>query len=178
MSMVIVEHKSHSYAPRTFHNAYVADLTVAIAVDHSTAGELLTRRSAGKRFLALNFGDSAIDNARLLFADVKKRRVRILNVAGNGIYTFTKSGIQRETVHQYVYNVLQQVHQFYPIAKIVSGGQTGVDIAGAMTAYKLGIDMEITFPKGFRQRNEQGQEVYNTYDQIVEQIKEGAGRLV
>lgn len=177
MTMVIVEHKSHSYAPRTFHNAYVADLTVAIAVDFETSGELLTHRSAGKRYLALNFADSALDNARKLYADMKKRRVRILNVAGNGIYTFTKSGVWKETVHQYVYNVLQQVHEHYPIPKIVSGGQTGVDIAGAMAAYKLGIDMEITFPKGFRQRNEQGQEVYHTYDQIVEQIKEGAKHL-
>lgn len=176
--MTIVEHKSHSYAPRTFHNAHVADLTVAIAINHYTGGELLTQRAARSKFLALNFTDDTIGNARLLYAQMKQREVKVLNVAGNGIHTFSKNGVWKATVHQYVHNVLQQVHEHYPIGKIVSGGQTGVDIAAAMSAYKLGIDMEITFPKGYRQRNEEGEEVYSTLDEIIEQIKSGAESLL
>ena len=36
--LTIQEYKSTSYAPRTYHNAHSADLTVAIACDFNTAG--------------------------------------------------------------------------------------------------------------------------------------------
>lgn len=31
--LTILEHKSASYSPRTYHNASVGDITIAIAVD-------------------------------------------------------------------------------------------------------------------------------------------------
>lgn len=45
--LTILEHKSSSYAPRTYENAAKADVTIAIAVDYNTAGERLTHKAAG-----------------------------------------------------------------------------------------------------------------------------------
>ena len=49
----IVAHRSPSYVPRTRENADTADLTIAVAADYSSAGERLTKRSAGSKYLAL-----------------------------------------------------------------------------------------------------------------------------
>ena len=51
--MKIIENKSSSYAPRTFANAKSADLTIAFAIDFGTAGEQLTKKAAGQRYVAV-----------------------------------------------------------------------------------------------------------------------------
>lgn len=173
----LVEHKSSSYGPRTFHNAKSAQLTAAIAINFNTAGEKLTHKAAGECYITLPFLDPCLDNARRLYVACKRFRVETLNIAGNGIATFADANVWRETVHQYVFNILRQVHAHYPIQKIVSGGQTGVDIAGAMAACKLGIDAEITFPLGFRQRDENRVDHYYSEEEIMKQIVEGASKL-
>ena len=45
--------RSSSYAPRTQVNASSADLTVAFATDYATAGERLTMKMAGYRYVAV-----------------------------------------------------------------------------------------------------------------------------
>lgn len=72
-----------------------------------------------------------------------------LNVAGNGIYTLIKKGVEQETINQYVYDVVSLVHKHWPLDKIVSGGQTGVDTAGLVTGCALDIDTVGHGPKGF-----------------------------
>lgn len=62
----ILEHPSSSYAPRTWANAANSDVTIAMAVDYSTAGERLTHKAAGKRYLALPLDEAWIVNARKL----------------------------------------------------------------------------------------------------------------
>ena len=52
-SIVVRETVSPKYHDRTVMNAREADLTVAFAVDFSTAGEKLTREAAGDRYLAI-----------------------------------------------------------------------------------------------------------------------------
>lgn len=44
----MTEHSSTSYGPRTFANAFAADLTVRIAADFDTAGEVLTKQACDK----------------------------------------------------------------------------------------------------------------------------------
>lgn len=175
--MRLVEDTSWSYAPRTWHNAKSADLTIAVALDYTTHGEALTKKAAGDRFLALPFNTPVEENARVLTDYVHERQVKVLNVAGNGIHTFTKAGVWEQTVFLYIYLLLRTAHAEVPFSKIISGGQTGADIAGIIAARKLGIDFEATFPKGYRQRNANGQDSAHTFEEIVQQI-ENAVRIL
>jgi hypothetical protein len=169
--MKLSEHSSSKYSPRTYHNAKSSDLTVAIAVDFSTAGEKLTHKAAGHNYLALNFNEDWIVNARKLYKELKKRQVKILNVAGNGIYTFGKHGHRQKEINRYLYQIISKVHEFYKIEKIISGGQSGMDIAAIVVAEKLGIDCEATFPKGFIMRFQNGKDEEFTEEQIKHYIE-------
>lgn len=177
----VQEHKSPSYSPRTYHNASVADLTAAFAVNFYTAGEKLTHKAAGDKYVALDLGLEAIEAARLLYKACKKHSVSTLNIAGNGIYTLYAKGIDQHDINVYLYTVLSLVHKHHPLTKIVSGGQTGVDLAGGVVAKYLGIDCTMTLPKGFKMRFENGVDedmgqesvVLKLVDDWVEMLKRG-----
>ncbi len=179
MMLTILQHKSYHYSPRTFHNASVADLTVAFAVDFTTAGEKQTHQAAKteERYLALSLFEEPLPNARKLYKAFKAVNGRVLNVAGNGIYTLTKHDIWQVTCNLAVYLTLRQVHEHYPIQRIVSGGQTGVDIAGGIAGYKLGIETILTLPGGFVQRDADKVDRQHTEAEIRQQVIEGAARL-
>jgi hypothetical protein len=166
----ILEHSSSSYAPRTWANAADADVTIALAVDYNTAGERLTHKAAGDKYLKLDLQDSEIVNARNLWRVVHKIENPVINVAGNGINTVVKHGCNQDKINWYVYSMLGLVHKHYPISKIISGGQTGVDISGGWAAVKLGVDCTITLPKGFLQRHEDGKDVTHTREEILAQL--------
>ena len=100
-----------------------------------------------------------------------------MNVAGNGIYTFRKYGISQEYVNLYVLSILKQVHEHWPIKKIVSGGQTGADIAGLVAGVVLDIDTEAMYPKGYKMRYENGKDVECDPEQIREMIMSYAEKL-
>lgn len=166
----IIEHSSKSYAPRTWANAANSDVTIALAVDYTTAGERLTHKAAGDKYLALPIEDTWIDNARLLWHWIYPLDSRIINVAGNSIYTLKRQRITQDAVNKYLLNVLEIVHKHTPIDKIISGGQTGVDIAGAWAGHKLGIPVCVTLPKGLIQRHEDCNDREHTYEEIMKQI--------
>jgi len=171
MALVIREHKSSSYGPRTYANANDADVTIALAVDYSTAGERLTHKAAGGRYLKLDiFNTSVIDCARLLWKRLQTAEGSVINVAGNGIYTLAKHGWTQEITNGLVYHMLDLVHEHHPITKIISGGQTGVDLAGGYAGWKLGIDTVMTLPKGFKQRGADGVDREHTEDEICKQV--------
>lgn len=177
MNLTLVEHKSASYGPRTFHNAKSADLTLAVAVDFSTFGERLTNKAAGDNYLAIPYDMDSVSAARLLYRELFRRKAKVLNVAGNGIHTFTKHGIRQQAVTMHLYFILGLTNKHYPIKKIVSGGQTGMDIAGGIVGCKLGIPVEMTFPKGFRQRDEAGVDSEHTEAEIRQQVLNGMNQL-
>jgi hypothetical protein len=175
-ALTVNDHKSSGYRERTKFNADSADVTVAIAKDFTTAGERLTRTVAGNRYTHFGFGDARKDG-RALAQLMQQRGATSLNVAGNGIYTLAKHGMTQAEVNQHVYELLSEAHAINPITKIVSGGQTGVDIAGAVAAKALGIDAVITLPQGFLQRNEAREDRRLSRAEIVRQIEEGAAAL-
>lgn len=169
----IIEFRA-GYAARTKYNAQAADLTVAFAVDFETAGERLTRKCAA-HYLGLYLdGDK---QGVLLLAACHAQRALSLNVAGNGIYTLAKHGWTQERVNQHVFDVLRYVHRNLPLVRIVCGGQTGADIAGAMAASALDIDCEITMPKGYIQRDAYGKDWPHTAQEIRAQVEEGVKHL-
>jgi len=161
----LVEHKSAYYGPRTWHNA-AQGVTLAYAVDHYTAGEKLTQKAAGAKIVFGHPYDDDIKVARTLFLALRHFNCRTVNVAGNGIYTFAKHGIGQVNVNDAITNILHTVHLHWQIEHVVSGGQSGSDLAGLIAAEKIGIDSTGTWPKGFKMRYEDGKDVNHTREQI------------
>jgi len=168
--LTVEEHSSPKYSPRTYVNANGAELTVAFAVDFSTAGEKLTHKAAGERYLAIKLGGDPIPAARQLYAALRRHGAHTLNVAGNGIYTLMVNGTTQRQINLWVYDVLAKVAEHWPLKHVRSGGQTGVDIAGVVAAHVLDIDALALLPKGFIQRHEDGVDRTHTEGEIRQQI--------
>lgn len=171
MTFEIKEHKSSGYAPRTYHNASVGDLTVAFAVDFTTAGEKLTKKAAGSRFVSIDIGMSYIETARILYKACKKHDVKVLNIAGNGIYTLEKRGMDQHSVNMYLYSILSLIEQHWPLKGIVSGGQTGIDLAGGVCAKYLGIPCTMMLPLGYKQRFSNGVDITQSCEDVMKQVE-------
>lgn len=177
-AMKFLESKSEKYPPRTYHNAGTADLTVAFAEDFTTYGEELTKKAAGEKYIAIHLQTDVKEAARALYRECRKRGVKKLNVAGNGIYSLVHFGWTDQSLNQYIYDVLGLVHTYLPFESIISGGQTGVDFAGGVAGEVFGLDCEMTFPKGFKQRNIDNVDITSTVlelqavlDNFVSQIE-------
>lgn len=173
----VVEHPSYGYQARTKHNADSAGLTVAIASDYSTAGERLTARVASGKYLAVPIDAEPAKAGVRLAKAMRQLGTTTLNVAGNGIYTLAATGRTQEQVNRHVYETLKMAHELRPITQIVTGGQTGVDIAGAVAARALGIPVVVTMPRGFKQRNAQGRDLNLSAAEVTSQIEHGAQAL-
>lgn len=178
-NLIVKEHTSEKYPPRTYHNAKSSGTTLAVATNLHTAGELLTKKAAGDKYIGFQLNDEfdTLKVARDLYLKMKKDNSHTLNIAGNGIYTLIKDKITQEDINNIIYRIVAQVHAFWPIEKIYTGGQTGVDLAGAVSAYALNIEAEITLPKGFKQRFENNVDVDGTEENVRQQITEGAKKL-
>lgn len=173
----LVAHESYSYVPRTGDNARGADVTVAFAVDFSTAGERLTKREAGPRFVAIPFGEEPGLAAEALVKFLAARKGSTLNVAGNGVYTLAAHGVSQDQANLWVFEVLSRVHAQHPLSSVRSGGQTGIDQAGLVAAIALGIPAYGLYPKSFRRRNEEGQEIHSTAAKLEEELLSQAAKL-
>ena len=179
----VIEHKSSSYAPRTYWNAAKSDVTCAIAIDMHTAGEKLTKKSAGSKYIGFEIGvtsDNLLDIdsnnlltfSRELYRFCKQKECKVLNIAGNGIYTWDKYGIDQVSLNWLLFRFLEPVVKHSDIHTIISGGQTGTDIAGLNAGYRLGLKVQATLPRGLLQRNKFGADHINCTENIIKQIKE------
>lgn len=151
----IWSHFDTGYRMRTFANAE-CDATMAAAADYSTGGERLTKTAAGPRYAMLPFYLDADEAGRRLAEFMGQRRAKSLNVAGNGIYTLRAKGMDQPQCDRWIFECIGLAHSIHPIARIQSGGQTGVDMAGAVAAHALGIPAKILMPPRFIQRLEDG----------------------
>lgn len=164
----IREHTSSSYGPRTWHNA-AQGVTLAYAVDHTTAGEKLTQKASKGKIVMVHAGEhDDLTAARALYITLKHYGCHVINVAGNGIYTFAKHGFSQKNVNDAIYNILSHLQPHWRIDHIVSGGQSGADLAGLIAAQRLGIDCTGMWPKGYKMRFEDGKDVNHTPEQIME----------
>lgn len=167
----IKEHPSSSYAPRTKLNAKLGDITVAFYIDDTTAGERLTKSVAGKKYIGvslLNRTPSTV--VKMLYSFMEDKNATTINIAGNGIYTLNRYDIKQHEVNIYIMYIIKKLHQNRPITKIFSGGQTGVDLAGIVAAKYLEIPGEMTLPKGYIQRFENGLDVVQNKETIEKQL--------
>jgi len=171
-------HAEYSYVPRTTDNAMGADVTVAFATDFGTAGEKLTKRLAGFRYVGIPFGIDVSEAAARLIAFIVERNGSTLNVAGNGIYTLAEHGVNQERANAWVHSVLAVVLRAVKLTLIRSGGQTGIDQAGLVAAIALGVPALGHYPARFRRRNAQGTEVTATAAAIRAELEGEAAALV
>jgi hypothetical protein len=179
-TLQVIEDSSSNYATRTWKNAAAADLTVAFAVDFGTAGERLTKKAAGTRFLGValtNEEGQWLNASRALFRTMKLHQARNLNIAGNGMQTMSKHGWTQLQVNQFVWRVLSQVHAFWPMSSLRSGGQTGADLAGAVSGLALQVPTVVLMPKGCRQRNEYGVDSTQAPEEVEQAIRRFAVKL-
>jgi hypothetical protein len=199
--MIVKAHSSPNYRPRTEYNAKSADLTVAFAEDFESTGERLTKKLAGDKYLAIHLSTDTVQAARLLYKQCRDRGVRVLNIAGNGIYTLSKAedtdkdesvvgkgsflvdtrgfnknnwtpkSWSQSTLNFWVWQVLSLVHKHYPLEMAICGGQTGVDFAGGIAAEVIGINPVMTFPKGFLQRSLAGKDFTQTEANVMAEVE-------
>jgi hypothetical protein len=174
--LIIEEHQSPHYAPRTIDNAKNADLTVAVAVDFNTHGEKLTI-NVSHRFCCIPWGTSVGKSAAMIVDNLRSTKGSTLNIAGNGIYTFDKWGVSQEHINLYMYKVLEIVNSKVSLTGLRSGGQTGMDMAGLVAGYALKIPTTGLLPNGFKQRYHDGRDITQTKEQIEEQVIRWASML-
>lgn len=179
----IREHASGSYGPRTWENAKKGDVTVAFAVDFETAGERLTHKASAGKYIGLPIAsglmnaEHALQCARQLFAFARSKNARCLNVAGNGIYTLSRHGLSQREVNRFVASVICKVQAHWHLNLVVSGGQTGVDIAGGVAGVFAGLPVEMTLPNGFLQRGADKMDRRHSQEEIEAQVVQGAREL-
>lgn len=167
------EHHEPGYAARTIVNARKADLTIAFALDFTSAGERLTHKAAYGKYVGINFSylypeEMIPDDRGYPFAvrevlwRLKDKKVKSINFAGNGIYTLydRDRDLTQERVDELALNFLKQVVKAYPgIKEIRSGVQTGIDEAFLKAADALGIPALGLAPKGWLFRDIHGRDI-------------------
>jgi hypothetical protein len=178
----IEEHNSTSYAPRTYVNAHSADVTIAFAMDFHTKGEECTKKAAGDRLISVTLGMGPREAADYIVQEIERllpsfsRKTKEddrsiwVNIAGNGIYTLSKYGLTQEYLNAKITTILMLVSEKIFISLIRSGGQTGVDEAGLIAALCLKIPCIGLYPKGFKQRNKEGQDFVNHKDALKSRL--------
>lgn len=154
--------RSTSYPARTKENADWSDITLALAEDFSTAGERLTKRVAGDKYVSNDITEDVskiIDN---LYNQIKSkgRTSNIkLNIAGNGIYSLSKD---QEYYNNLLVNILQGlIDKGVTFSAIRSGGQTGIDEAGIIAAQRLGIPSIVHTTSDYKFRGKDHKDISN-----------------
>lgn len=153
---------STSYPVRTRENAEWSDITIALAENFSTAGEKLTQRVAGTKYVSHSLSNS---NDPQTIADsiydqiVAKGKVKDLklNIAGNGIYSLTQSQEYYNNLLTEVLSILQS--KGVTISAVRSGGQTGIDEAGIIAAQRLNIPSIVHTTSDFKFRGKDNKDV-------------------
>ena len=83
-----------------------------------------------------------------------------VNIAGNGIYTLAKDGISQQDIDQFMCAVgVELTNRGIHISSVRSGGQTGIDEAGAAMGKVLEVPPAVHAPKDWLFRGEDGKDV-------------------
>ena len=161
-STVFSVSSSTSYPVRTRENAEWSDITIALAEDFSTAGERLTQRVAGTKYVSHSLSSSnnpqaIADSIYDQIASKGKVKDLKLNIAGNGIYTLNQSQEYYNNLLTEVLSILQS--KGVTISAIRSGGQTGIDEAGIIAAQRLGIPSIVHTTSDFKFRGKDNRDI-------------------
>jgi len=149
------------YAKRTRQTAK-GDLTVAIAKDFTTPGELLTQSQAKGRYLQVPYGsENVTDIVKRIRIALQGKEGITVNIAGNEI---SKLGIGQKDVDDYVYKLFSAVSQSLTEDEkkrisFISGGQSGIDEAGAKATSLLGFDTTVHAPADWSFQNSENKKI-------------------
>ena len=169
-NITLIEHNEggkwgESYRARTIKNVQSADITIAFAYDYNSPGEILTKKHASKKsyvtgpmeVVDFSSKESIIKNATRIAEKViseinrkqlDKNNLKI-NIAGNTISKFIE-GVSQKDLQGLIENVFKILtEKDITISEVISGGQSGADIAGAFAADNLGIKTTIRAPRNF-----------------------------
>jgi len=172
----IMEDTDRNYAHRTRTNAAWSDITLAVAVDMKSPGEITTKKAAGKKYVGYELIKSmsaplaypmmvaacAIDICDKLYMHPDFRAGIKLNIAGNSHIAFKQVGISTHHLQELFRQVLSTlVSSGMAPSEVRSGGQTGADEAAIKAAQSLGLKCSILAPKDYRMHYEKGFEIEN-----------------
>lgn len=165
------------YRERTIENATAndVDFTLAFGVDFSTYGELATAKAAGDSLIqtrldvapggGLDLSPKAVKEAvrgivEVLPEEYVNGEPCGLNIAGNGIYTLSGRGITQEQSDEFVTRVVDGLRkEGMVVSSIRTGGQSGIDEAGAVAGVVLDIPTTVNAPKGYAFRKADNKDV-------------------
>lgn len=175
--IIFNQSSSENYNERTNINAN-ADVTIAFAMDFTTAGEKVTKKyveNNNKLYIPIDMtnlkGITVEEIANKIVNDINKKYNNLfqrdisINIAGNEIYTFEKYNINQNRIDSFIYNVLRNVVNNpklnVKVNLIRSGGQTGADESGAKAGKQLGIKTIVLAPKGYRFRRSDNKDIFS-----------------
>ena len=193
-NLKIIASTNWGYKPRTIDNINNSHITIAFANDFSTAGEQLTTNEANKRNKYLRPGSGrdtkhvpmsnleALNNPKETAKEIaeffKERysnsKTLVLNIAGNGIYSLNRVTTQQE-LNAKMRDVLIELKNELPNTEIIvrSGGQTGMDLAGVVAGYSLGLKTIIHTPSGYRIRTKDGKDKsFKSKEEFIKYIRD------
>lgn len=159
--LMLREHDSRDAGARICANAD-NQATFSYGVDFSTPQQMLVREVAGKRLLQVPVGTPAAAAAELLVVHLRRLEATTLNVTGNSlakvlqIHPMDPDTLQ-EKLDGYILRVLTAVHREYPLRRIVSGGQTGVEESATKAAVKIHVPAFALLPQGYAYTNSRGE---------------------
>lgn len=174
---VFIEDSVRNYGHRTWRNAEWSDITLAIAVNLYSPGEITTKNAAGNKYVSYllrpklltkidYFSGKLQKRASEEIADIIKRNPHFkkegirLNIAGNGQETLDEYGVTIKKASSFIGDILYHLPKMgIPILEVRTGGQTGIDEAAIIAAQHLGIKCSVLAPKGWRYRYRRGEEL-------------------
>ena len=197
--IMIFEESKGGYRQRTIENVQASDATLMMAIDPHSAGEMLTWRAcreSKKPVLRVHISTStsttAIDSDaspcnRLTLDKTSKEmakfltdnKVQHLNVAGNCLDKFVKHGISQSQLDDLVLAFLRDAiantkdkEVGVLLHTVRSGGQSGIDEAGAKAGAQLKLKTIVRAPTRWMFRKGNGQDVSSSMVAFQSRFKE------
>lgn len=158
----------HAYNTRTKQNILYSDVTIAMAINFQTRGEVLTKsfcQQQAKIYVPISLKNMDMPFERMmkivcyidrqLYITQKSRNIR-LNIAGNGIYGLPlEQAYYDEYMAYFIEELTGRGNSLFQVIFGCTGGQTGMDEAGAKGMDKNKLSVVIRAPHGwaFRDRD-------------------------
>ena len=162
------EAKNPGYIARTTETGLEGDLTIDFAKTRKGSGA--TRRMAGTKWnhipidsdgLPITTSKEYKDSITNIAASLASGET--VNIAGHGIYSIKANQKSVDAAMNSMFSKITQrlkklgvLNSLPDSAKIITGGQTGFDEAGAKAAAKYGFKTEVIAPKGYIYRTQPG----------------------
>jgi hypothetical protein len=166
--ITFIEHEHTGYPLRTRDNTMLSDATLAFAVNWKSSGMILTHKccyGAGKLYMRLDLNDygNLTDKQAIEIANaLKESNVKILNIAGNSM-PHLRSKYTQEGINAKIADCMNKIHRYWPLSATRGGGQSGVDLAGALWSDSIGLPTTVLAPKGWMYRDDNGRDVCSEY---------------